>query len=143
MKKLSQLSFVIVGLLLLTGCYINKKGHICSLTMPAYFCDKEAREKLMNPGRMVDRWTLNGGTAQTRLQDWTDCGGSSIGDYWLAPLPNGEKRTEQQYTSDARVKIHGIYRCMMKKHYEYTDQCTSSVMIESPPCLARAGKPWE
>jgi len=143
MKSLIFRLSVFASLFLLSGCYINKKGNICSLTMPAAYCDKEVYERLTNPGRMVDRWTFNGGTAQTRLQDWKDCGGDSLGDYWLAPLPNGEKRTEQQYRSDARMKVHSIYRCMMKKNYEYTDQCTSSVMEEAPPCLARAGRPWE
>ena len=73
------------------------------------------------------------------MEDWVECGGSPWGSYTLAPLPNGKERTTLEYNADAGVKVDSIYRCMMKKNYEYTGQCTSSVMSDSPPCRARAG----
>ncbi|CAM4157541.1 hypothetical protein BOMU111920_13655 [Bordetella muralis] len=128
---------------LLTGCYVTRKGEICSITMPQIFCDKEVYERATKPGRMVDRWDLSGRTVHARLQDWMMCGGDSLGDYWLAPLPNGEERTLDQERAASRAKVHSIQRCMMKKHYVYTGQCTSSVARESPPCRARVGEPWQ
>jgi len=143
MKKSAQILCAATSLLLLTGCYINKYGNICSITMPRVYCDDEVYKKLTNPGRMVDRWNLNGRTSQARLQDWMDCGGDPQGDYALAPLTNGEERTHLQENAEGRIKAYSIYRCMMKKNYEHTGQCTSSVMSDSPPCRARAGLPWE
>lgn len=142
-KLLGQFISMSALAFLLTGCYVTRKGEICSITMPRILCDKEAYEKATSPGRMVDRWDLGDRTVQTRLHDWMDCGGSPPGDYWLAPLPNGEERTPDQERVAAREKVHSIQRCMLKKHYVYTGQCTTSIARESPPCRARAGEPWE
>lgn len=128
---------------LLTGCYVTRKGEICSITMPQILCDKETYEKAINPGRMVDRWDLGGRTAQARLHDWMACGGDSLGDYWLGPPLNGKDRTSDQERAESTAKVHSIERCMMKKRYVYTGQCASAIARESPPCRARVGEPWE
>lgn len=143
MKKSIQILFVAASTLFIGGCYIDKKGNICSLTMPRAYCDKEVYDQLTKPGRMVDRWNMNGVTVQGRLHDWLECGGSQDGDYWLGPLPDGQDGTSDQGRAAAKVKVHGIARCMMKKHYVYTGHCASIMEGSFPPCRARAGLPWE
>lgn len=144
MKKFVQSSCVIASVLLLGGCYVNKNGYICSLTLPEAYCDKEVYERLTNPGKMIDDWNLPGKTEQGRLQDWVACGGSSGGQYGLVPLPNGEARTTEQSNKEAGEKFDSIQRCMLKKDYEYIGQCYDNEVSRSlPACRARAGEPWE
>ena len=144
MKKLYQRLCAITGLLLLAGCYINAKGHICGLTTPGYYCDPEIRKQLMYPGRMVEHWERNDRTIELRLDDWMSCGGTPSGDYWLPPLPNGVKRTLERELADSSAMVHSIQRCMMKKGYEYIVECYDSDISRSlPPCRARAGESWD
>lgn len=142
-KLLNRFMCMCVLAFSLAGCYVTRKGEICSITMPQIFCDREAYEKAIHPGRMVDHWDLSDRTVQARLQDWMTCGGNSWGDYSLAPLPNGKERTFDQEEAASKATVDSIERCMLKKDYVYTGQCTSSVAREFPSCRARAGEPWD
>ena len=144
MKRVALTLISVVSVSLLCGCYINKKGRICSLTMPAYFCDREARDLLMSEDKMIDGWGLGGRTESVRLTDWVECGGTWDGGYGLLNLPNGEYRTTEQIQTESRALFYQIQRCMLKKGYDYVGQCyDSDVSRAQPACRARAGKPWE
>lgn len=144
MKKLVRYLSVIASVLFLAGCYINSKGNICSLTLPAAYCDKEAYDRLTNPGKMIDDWSLSGTTEQARLQDWMACGGSSGGQYGLVPLPNGRRRTSEQSNAESKAEFYSIQRCMLRKKYEYIGRCLDNEISRAhPACRARAGEPWE
>lgn len=144
MRKLFQCSLLVAGALLLGGCYINKNGYICSLALPEAYCDKEAYEKLTNPGKSIDSWDLSGRPADVRLQDWVACGGTWDGGYGLIPLPNGERRTTEQIQTQSRAVFHSIQRCMLRKHYEYIGECFENEISRAhPACRARAGEQWE
>jgi len=144
MRKFAQYSCLIASVLLLDGCYINKNGYICSLTLPEAYCDKEIYEKLTNPPAMIENWGLSGRTPSIRLQDWVACGGTTNGGYGLIPLPNGKRRTTEQIQSESKAEFYSIQRCMLRKHYDYIGPCfDNEISRENPPCRARAGLPWE
>lgn len=131
-------------LLLITGCYINSKGNICSLTMPQAYCDREAYERLTKPGKLIDDWSLSGRTKEIQLKDWRECGGSSEGHYGLVDLPDGKFRTKEQIFRESKELFYNIQRCMMRKNYDYIGPCLDTEISRAhPACRARRGENWE
>jgi len=137
MKTIIRSLCVVVGVMFLGGCYISRNGYICYLTSPELYCDKELYERASNVSRLVDDWESAGHSEQERMRDWMSCGGGTDGSYLLAPLPSGKQRTTLQSNNDAQIVVHDIQRCMMRKHYRYTGQCTTSITRLYPPCQSR------
>ena len=137
---------LLVGLasLLLTACYINSKGRICSIAPLVAYCDYEEPDPSIPPRKMIDDWSLSGRTEEERLRDWWACGGDIDGirhGFWA---PNIDKLPSIEYFKE-RTKVHNAYqRCMLKRNYEYIGICPDNDLFrDDPVCLLRRGLPWD
>lgn len=133
MRVISRLILVFVFFLLVTGCYISRKGEICSITMPQAYCDREAYDRLTKPGTAMEDWSISGRTEDMRLMDWKKCGGADKGYYGLEPLLNGQERTAEQERRESGILFRQIQRCMLKKNYQYIGKCYDNEISRSHP----------
>ena len=122
-----------VFLLMVSGCYITRKGEICSLTMPQAYCDRDLYNSVAKPGTVMEKWSLSGRTKETRLKDWKECGGMDGGYYGLRPLPDGQRRTDEQASKESSALFDEIQRCMLKKNYQYIGECYDNEVSRSLP----------
>ncbi len=130
MLRLTIASFLV---LLATGCYITRKGEICSITMPQIYCDREAYDRLTKPGTAMQEWSLGDRSEDVRVKDWMECGGTSSGRYGLVALPNGKRRTGEQIRQESDALFKEIQRCMLKKNYQFIGECYDNDVSRSLP----------
>lgn len=121
-----RLGTAIGVLLLVAGCYITRKGEVCSITMPQAYCDRDLYNSVAKPGTVMEKWSLSGRTEEGRLKDWMECGGTSGGRYGLVALPNGQRRTDEQASKESSALFREIQRCMLKKNYQYIGVLTKT-----------------
>ncbi|WP_231409489.1 hypothetical protein [Ralstonia solanacearum] len=128
--KLAMMAVVLIT----SGCAIGN-GHICGPQTPAFYCDREAYEKLMHPKPYIENWEKQGATSEMRDRDSENCGGS-YGKY--APgfsqekVKAAQRPGEKDNVTYSRLH-HEWQRCMLKKGYRYTGECYSQ---SSPACGA-------
>lgn len=133
MKTTIRLFFSSALLLLAAGC---------CLTLPRYMCAPVLDAWLRRGLSPIDRyWPLSNQTEETRKEDWVACGGYSWGSLDIKPLPDGQKRTKEQYDREWEQLWETIDICMQKKGYQYIPEC-HSVENCGPPPPAPNGGSW-
>ncbi len=128
-----RLGIAIGVLLLVAGCYITRKGEICSITMPQAYCDRDLYNSVTKPGTTIEKWSLIGRTTEARLKDWMECGGTSGGRYGIEVFPDGESRTSKEIQRDSDDLSRQTQRCMLKKNYQYIGECYDNKISRSLP----------
>lgn len=142
MKTTIRLFVASVLLLLVTGCYINKRGYLCGITLGEYMCDPVLDAWLSRGLLPIDTyWPLSNQTKETRKEDWVECGGSPYGYVDLKPLPDGQARTREQKNREWERLSGKVAICMQKKGYQYIPRCFSLEDCGPPP-PAPNGSSW-
>jgi len=106
---------LILSIAELSACTIGN-WHICGPQTPAYYCDKEAYEKLMHPKGYGEYWEKPNMTKESWRQDWVGCGGQPDGTYGV-DVP--ENSTTEVIQDAARKRNKVLSTCMQSIGYEY------------------------
>ena len=85
----------------------------------------------------IEYWIKPGTSAEQRVQDSKECGGSTLGANFSDKQMEAERQPGESILSLLKRLHHKWERCMLSKGYQYTGQCLdNSVSRSSPACGA-------
>jgi len=85
----------------------------------------------------IEYWIKPDITAEQRVQDSKECGGSTLGANFSDKQMEAERQPGESFLSLLKRLHHKWERCMLSKGYQYTGQCVdNSVSRSSPACGA-------
>ncbi|WP_241069305.1 hypothetical protein [Achromobacter insuavis] len=141
MKTTIRLFLSSILLLSVSGCYINKRGYLCGITLGEYMCDPVLSawvEHKVLPMEMY--WPFNGQTEETRWMDWKECGGDRNGDFHIKD-ENKLTVNDERYRRESEALFGELKRCMQKKGYQFVPPCYQLEKCGPPP-PAPNGRSW-
>ena len=85
----------------------------------------------------IEYWIKPETSAEQRVQDSKECGGSTLGANFSDKQMEAERQPGESILSLLKRLHHKWERCMLSKGYQYTGQCLdNSVSRSSPACGA-------
>ena len=85
----------------------------------------------------IEYWIKPDTSAEQRVQDSKECGGSTLGANFSDKQMEAERQPGESILSLLKRLHHKWERCMLSKGYQYTGQCLdNSVSRSSPACGA-------
>lgn len=85
----------------------------------------------------IESWIKLNTSAEQRVQDSKDCGGTQLGSGFNDEQIEAERQPGDGYFAPLTRLHHKWERCMLGKNYQYTGQCLdNSVSSARPACGA-------
>ena len=121
------------------GAVMKGTWIFCFLTLPLLNGCLLGGTSVFEPGPPeIEYWIKLGTSAEQRVQDSKECGGSPLGANFSRKQLEAEGQPGEHIFLGPLSRLHDKWeRCMLSKGYRYTGQCLdNSVSRSSPACGA-------